>query len=479
MCVDPDAWESMLDEFEAKYKALKSIKNDPWLVKIGWLEGFPEAFFDPNPNHSTDFFNDIENLCEEVAGEASTFGDKVVGADKPSDLDAALAAFETWKAARKVMTKLHIELIILTYREVEKQWLQHYLSHDVSQDPVHLNKQNMYNQKLSLISGTPSKVVVETRCSFSFDRSPKAVLEGKPVWQPADEQAYVTNFQAQLDAVWGTKANEPHPFAIVEPKDHLLAGEAKKWSNMTGTLQGKVTKVAPANAHFKIRVTRLATGESGTASVSGGESAAHYFEKNAKAGLDPARPMDQKTLAHEWWHMIGGPDEYAKINKDQAKAYFAFKKFLSSGGDRAQAIADWEKLKKQYKANPATGEANIYDFSADKRPDIPDFIFSSQGTEHDKTVLRPGEETGRGGLEISSTKAQETRLSDEGNRVEPYMREGIVEGLNEMIDDQFDPKIKFEHNMATMTRQEIINVIRVRYKNVIQDRMKAFFSSLG
>src|SRR5690606_37306646 len=89
----------------------------------------------------------------------------------------------------------------------------------------------------------------------------------------------------------------------------------------------------------------------------------------------------------------------------------------------------------------------------------------------------PGARSQRGGTNISASAEDAARLSDRGNQVRPYMREGIVDELKSMLEGAFTPEVSFDHNFAEMTVEEQVETVTARIQNVLHDMVSLGASS--
>jgi hypothetical protein len=213
------------------------------------------------------------------------------------------------------------------------------------------------------------------------------------------------------------------------------------------------------------------------------------------AGSGPdmnTRSGDQMTLAHEWYHMIGNADEYAEHSAAQSASSTSPADVQSRWGtcqqhfndiindpastpeEVQQAQADLQALQTPWTdVDPSTPgfQAGIYALSG--RTDIPSECWAVRGAwrpgEAGYQELQPGVMSQRGGTTISDSAEDAARLSDRGNQVRPYMREGIVEELQKMLQGAYDPEVSFDHNFQEMTPQQIAETLQTRIQNVLHD----------
>ena len=247
------------------------------------------------------------------------------------------------------------------------------------------------------------------------------------------------------------------------------------------------------NPHFDLRVSKSAPGEFGRAFVSPGGG--HFFLSDADESFFPeghqleGEPVEgrQHVLAHEWLHMIGGPDEYAESSEAQAgettdwqDCREHFQDIIddedATQEERERAEADLEALDQSFldvRQDEEGFHAGIY--ALEGRRDVPDECFAIRGfwdpAHGPQTRLRPGSRSERGGTNISANANADdaARLSDRGNEVRPYMREGILHELREMLEGAFTPEVRFGQNVADMSGAELRELLRARLNALLVD----------
>ncbi|MEZ4468868.1 MAG: hypothetical protein R3F43_31680, partial [bacterium] len=208
----------------------------------------------------------------------------------------------------------------------------------------------------------------------------------------------------------------------------------------------------------------------------------------------------QMTLAHEWHHMIGNPDEYAENSASQdaststpadlrnrwgtCQAHFntIINDTSKPQAERDQARADLQALQNHATdMDPSTPGFQAGIFAVANRPDIPDECFAIRGSwrasDGRQQLLRPGAQSQRGGSHISASADDAARLSDRGNTVRPYMREGIVDELRTLLQGAYTPEVQFDHNFRDMTTEELVETITVRIQNILTDQQVAMGAS--
>ena len=463
-----------IDLLGPKVAFLNKVRDGSWAATA--ITGIKR---DAHPKHKMWLDLTIWTVVVAAKAEALGFALKVAPIGKKKDLDKLDKEFAKWKAKRGPLLKKEVEAKVKEYRDKEAKWLQSYAKHaTVTKDPVNPNKGN--NQvALHFKPGAPDgTVTVETRVSYEWAVSDKAKAAGNKSIPAAEKKRFQERFQQQLDLVYTTKKNGVRPFRGTEPKDHLLESESPRWSNLLAKFKGKVTTVPKGKQHVAAKVTLLDPSEGTNGYISGDGKRANFNIRHADRGFDGKTDKttgSQHTLAHEWVHMIGQPDEYAEnssrqqgqagtetnatIKKyrakmfDNAKAHF--QKIIDdktkSKADRDKARADLDALNNPNDADPVYGR-KFYRFKG--RTDIPDEAFAIRGSK-DHTLptsyrLQPGRGSQRGGTTISASKEDEKRISDAGNRIHAYHREGILVELNNMIKGTFSPNVAFEHNFKDM-----------------------------
>ncbi|NEQ20277.1 MAG: DUF4157 domain-containing protein [Microcoleus sp. SIO2G3] len=489
-----------IDLLGPKQDLLAHMTDSSWIVDaVTNVENQNDA----NPKHRFFMSMSLYGLGIGVGSEAMSFVHRIRDCDTRAQVDALREEFNTWKAERQVSLQEELETKVEEYREVERSWLEQFANAGpVTQDPVHPNKSSQ-NVALSLLSGVPeSTVVVETRVNCNFQLTPKAAQDNDgdgnpdvPNWTADEQTHFMDQFQKQLNDVWATGASGTAPFRCNQPPDHLLTNESPKWSEITAKMEARVT-LDPSNPHFQLDVFKQAPGENQRAHV--GTNTGVFYMSNADAGYVTSGPDAgrrtgaQHTLAHEWHHMIGNPDEYAENSAAQSGDSSTPADLRSRWGDcqqhfqdvineptstpeqKQQAQQDLQALQQHATdVDPATPGFQSGIFPLAGRSDIPDACFAIRGnwrpTDGPQVLLRPGEQSQRGGTNISASAADAARLSDRGNEVRPYMREGIVQELQSMLKGKFDPEVSFDHNFQEMTVEQQLETLQARIQNVLHD----------
>lgn len=488
-----------IDLLGPKSDLLSHITDASWLIST--VERV-EADNDANPKHSMFMTLELYGLAVVVGAEAMGYALRIADCNSRDEVDALRQEFDTWKDERQPTFEEELEAKVEEYREIERGWLDHFAASVISKDPVHPNRSSQ-SVALTLIGdAVEASVDVETRVNCNFQRTAQAMQDnngdGNPDvadWTEDEKTHFMDRFQQQLDAVWSTGAGSTAPFRCSAPPDYLLADEALRWSDITAVMQARVTQDA-STPHFQLNVFKEATGESNRAGVNTGVGT--FYLKNADAGYITSGPNAgqasgaQYTLAHEWHHMIGNPDEYAENSAAQnsgpdvpadvqgrwTRCQQHFQTIINSptatAAEKQQAQQDLQALQNHAAdMDPSTPGFQAGIFPLAGRTDIPDDCFAIRGAwragERGHIVLRPGARSQRGGTNISASAEDAARLSDRGNEVRPYMREGIVEELRGMLAGQFDPEVSFDHNFAEMTPQQVTETLRARIQNVLHD----------
>lgn len=492
-----------IDLLGPKSALFDKIVNGQWIIdEVQAVEGANEA----HPDHAFSMTVELYGVGLGAAVEAGGFALDIANCDDLAAVEALEAAFDEWKSARGPTLNDELEAKVEEYRAIERGWLEGFSNTTVCQDPVHPNKSDQSVQ-LCLKGGAPeAEVEVTTRVNCTYGLTSQAQQDndgdGNPdvaAWTAEEQTEFMTKFQAQLDHVWTTGAGQTAPFRCNAPDDFLLSTESLKWSAITAKMKAQVSQDT-SNPHFNINVLKRAPGEGGRAGVNYDHTnnigTATFYQANSTAGYHTSGPDAgtangrQMTLAHEWHHMIGNPDEYAENSRSQSNSASTpaalqnrwttcqqhFQNIINDTtkpqAERDQATADLNAITNQYQdSDPATpgSQDNIYSFAG--RTDVPEECFAIRGTwtGPDSVRLQPGRSEQRGGLRISQSAEDAARLSDSGMQVRPYMREGIVEELRSMLEGVFSPEVSFDHNFQDMTDQEVVETITVRVNNILHD----------
>ena len=502
--VEDTCW---VDLREPKEALLNKIRDASWTSEL--LATFGAT---AHPDHQAAMAADVGDSVEAAAWEAESFADRIADCEDLAAVEALDLEFDAWRAEVAVDVMADMEDIVTFYRDEEADWLEAFTQHaEISKDPINAN-QSGNKAKLTLVPGMKSRTIAETSVSWTWDRTDQAKKDKVTAWTPAEQTTFKANFQKQLDDVWGTNAQKYPPFAVSAPKDFLLADQPEKWSDITSNFEAKISDAAPGAAHFAITALKEGTAEVSRSAVSGDGKSATFHFSDQSAGYDAKgkETGDQHTLAHEWTHMLGNPDEYAENSKSQTDEANAaggasmgtfrehFKKtypgclqqfddiIANKDGKYTKAQIDQAKTDKNSVENPYSAGTDgfaIYDLS---RPNpnrvatVPDSCFAvreSYDPAHAQ-YLRPGAESQRGGTHISANSRDQQRLSDRGNQVRPYMREGVLDELNKMLEGQFTPAVAFEHNFKDMSLTDHVEVLEARI-NALGKDLAALQASLG
>ena len=492
-----------IDLLGPKTALFDKIVNGQWIIdEVQAVEGANTA----HPDHDFSMKLELYGVGLGAAVESGGFALRIADCDDLAAVEALGTEFDEWKSARGPTLNEELEAKVEEYRTIERSWLERFSNTTVCQDPVNPNKSDQ-SVALCLQGGAPEALVeVETRVNCTYGRTALAQADsdgdGNPDvadWTDEEKTEFMTKFQQQLDHVWTTGAGQTAPFRCSAPQDFLLSTESSKWSAITAKMKATVTADS-SNPHFNINVLKRAAGEGGRAGVNYDHTnnigTATFYQANADAGYHTSGPDAgnpngrQMTLAHEWHHMIGNPDEYAENSRSQSNSSSTpaglqnrwtvcqqhFQDIIDDEtkpqAERDQAAADLDAITNQYQdSDPSTAgsQDKIYSFAG--RSDVPEECFAIRGTwtGPDSVRLQPGRSEQRGGLRISQSAEDAARLSDSGMQVRPYMREGIVEELKSMLEGVFSPEVSFDHNFQDMSEQDIVETITVRVNNIMHD----------
>lgn len=497
-----DAVAEWIDLLGPKTELLGRITDGTWIIDAVSSAQGNEA----HEKHRVWLNLELIGVGLAVGAEAMGMAMRIASCNDLEAVEALSEEFEQWKAERVATLEEELEAKLEEYRETERGWLTAFGSAgELERDPAHPN-QTAQDVRLAFQPGVPqSTVTVETRVSCNFGRTAGAMADndgdGDPDvadWTDEEKEHFMTRFQEQLDQVWSTGAGGVAPFRLTSPADGLLADESPKWSEVTATMQGRVTQ-SDASPHYTLTVQKEAPGEGNRAFVGSGGTGTFYL-KNADAGLDAdGNPTGaQMTLAHEWHHMIGNPDEYAESSQAQGRAASTpasrsgdwtacqqhFQDIVDDGDSTAEQVAaaqaDLAGLRNHASDVDAAPGFQSGIFPLANRDDIPDECFAIRGTWDEGPShrrLRPGARSQRGGTNISASAADAARLSDRGNQVRPYMREGIIEELRPLLEGAFDPEVSFDHNFQEMSTEDAVDTIQVRIQNMLHDQVSLGASS--
>jgi hypothetical protein len=441
---------------------------------------------DAHPQHKADLDAQLIEIGVKIGIEAMGFASRIADCHDLEAVKALERSFDTWKAQRAATFARELSAAIDTYRRIERAWLVVFDETDpIVKDPANPNQRGRA-VALTFEPGVPrSWISVETRVKCAFGRTALAQADndgdGAPDvadWAPQEKDHFTMQFQRQLQDVWSTGAREVAPFRVSAPSDHLLAHETPKWSDVTARMQARVT-VDASKPHFEIDVLKTAPGEAPRSSVDAGNKATFHIEDADRGYYRSGRRVGQRnrkeqpTLAHEWHHMIGNPDEYAEnsvadSDEDRAACVAHFSNLLDAPDMTPErAVRTW---KDQAAVNsdvpsPRVPVARLGIYTLANRSDIPDECFATRGAIR----LRPGGQSQRGGTNISAGASDAARLSDRGSEVRAYMREGLVQELGSMLLGKFTPEVSFDHNLAQLPVAAVVETVKARIQNVLHD----------
>lgn len=524
-----NAVKEWVDLLGPKLELLSKIQDGSWAA-----DAIKDVKRDANPKHKKALDAAVEAVVTGAKAEAEAFASKIAGADDVKAVKKLDKEYEKWRAARGKTLKKSVEDVVDGFKKIEQGWLDSYASHaELKKDPVQMNKGDA-SQGIAFKPGIPEgTVTVETKVKYVWKQSADAKKE-KLTTSAATKKEVQSLWQKQLDRVWSTQKKGVRPFRVTSPKDHLLENEAKKWSTALATMKAKVTPVK-SGEHFTINMVQRGASEDHRAFVSGDGKSAEFnlggtdgSDHLAGYKKDKKTPTgDQFTLAHEWLHMIGLPDEYAENSESQeddakagnilkgnkklqkiyagrftaCKAHFEKqkKKWKKEIDDQKKIVDDKSSTKEQKKSakdkldkarkehkkavDDLDAVGNPYDWDASgsdrkfyrfaNRPDVPDDCFAVRGAYDLKkaTFLRPGGAAQLGGSHISKNVADEARISDAGNNIHPYHREAILREVRALIKGKFDPEVALEHNFKDMGKKakaykEEVDRVRAAWKKI-------------
>ena len=495
-----EAVGNFIDLLGPKMDLMRKITDPSWIVDEVTLAIGNDA----HPQHALMLNVELVGIGVSAGLGAMGYANRIAPCNDLEAVQALDTEFDTWRAEQAATLTGDLDAKVEEYREIERGWLTTFGAHaPIVKDPANPN-QGGQPVSITFTPGVPqSTVTVETRvnCTFGLTTAAQADNDGDgapdvAAWTPDEQAHFMSQFQRQLDDVWSTGAGAVAPFRASAPPDHLLATESPKWTELTATMQARVTADA-SNPHFNLNVFKEAATESNRAFVgSGGTGTFYIADADAgyhRSGPDAGQrnPDEQPTLAHEWHHMIGNPDEYAEDSSsqsadpntpatrsgDNAACLAHFNTIIndpaSTPEQKAQAQADIAALNAHATdTDPSTPGFQSGIFPLAGRSDVPDSCFAIRGTwadGPDHARLRPGARSQRGGTNISASAADAARLSDRGSQVRPYMREGIVQELGTMLPGQFTPEVSFDHNFADMPPATVFETIQARLQNILHD----------
>jgi hypothetical protein len=488
------------------------------LADMSWVNDcFTGLDQDAHPIHKTEMTEALSATVTAHISQLAVLGGRIIDASSMEELNALRTEIDTFKAVHSVLLTNDLQAVVEMYRVKEQMWVISFINGAViTKDPTNAN-QSGKKALLEYHPGLAGTVKMITRVNYAWNRSAAAIAAGVPDWTDAEKTQFKTAFQQQLNNVWNTRnASAYTPFRISQPSDYLLKNSPLKWSDITAHMQGEVRDAAAANTpDFTITVLKgdPAT-EANARSAVTSDNEAKFYMSAASKGIDAAGAPtgDQQTLAHEWAHMIGQPDEYPENSASQSQSWISGGRTgttaNSLGSDqwqacqneltrrsndatltpqqRTQATTDLNNLQNSPRdAEPATpgwqdpihGTAN----RADNTLPIPDGCFAVRGAWSGSRAVRlqPGSRSQRGGTHISANAADAARLTDRGNQVHAYHREGVLQELNSALNTQTDPPVQFDHNFKDMTQPERLETIEARLNTLhwdllaLQEKMNA------
>ncbi|HEY1166257.1 MAG TPA: hypothetical protein VGE90_13855 [Chitinophaga sp.] len=479
------------------------------LADITWINDcFVGLDQDAHPIHKTEMENALKTTVAGHVSQLTALGGRIIGAASMEELNALKIEIDTFKAIHGVLLTKELQDVVELFRLKEQMWVIMFTNNGmITKDPVNANKAGN-KALLEYHQGFTGTVKMITRVNYTWNRSAAAVTAGIADWTDAEKTQFKTAFQQQLNNVWDTrKASAYTPFRVSQPSDYLLKNSPLKWSDITAHMQGEVRDAAAAGTpDFTITVIKNDPATEASVRSAVNDGTAKFYIGAASQGIDAAgAPLptgEQQTLAHEWAHMIGQPDEYPENSADQSQSWISGGRTgttdNSLGSDqwqacqneltrrsndatltpqqRAQATTDLNNLQNSPNdadaatpgwQDPIHGVAN----RADNTLALPDGCFAVRGawTGSRAVRLRPGGRSERGGTHISASAEDAARLTDRGNQVHAYHREGVLQELNSALSTQTNPPVQFEHNFKDMTQKERLETIEAKLNNLHWD----------
>jgi len=488
------------------------------LADIGWVNDcFVGLDQDAHPIHKTEMENALKSMVTGHISQLTALGGRIIGAGSMEELNALKIEIDTFKAIHGVLLTKELQAVVELFRVKEQMWVIMFTTPGaiITKDPANANKAGN-KALLEYHKGPTGTVKMVTRVNYTWSRSAAAVTAGIADWTDAEKTQFKTAFQQQLNNVWNTRnASAYTPFRVSQPSDYLLKNSPVKWSDVTAHMQGEVRDAAAAGTpDFTITVIKNDPATEPNLRSAVNDGTAKFYAGAATDGFNAAGVANgnQQTLAHEWAHMIGQPDEYPENSADQSQSWIAGGRTgttaNSIGSDQWQACQNEltrrnndATLTPQQRAQAATDLSNLRNSPNDADPakpgwqdpihgignrtdntlPVPDDCFAVRGawTGSRAVRLRPGGRSERGGTHISASAEDAARLTDRGNQVHAYHREGVLQELNSALSTQTNPPVQFEHNFKDMTQKERLETIEAKLNNLhwdlldLQDKLKA------
>lgn len=498
-----DMWDAAVDAVESviEWIDLLGPKQDvrDKLADTCWIDEARDGLeYEAHPDHAILLDLDLWLTVVGAHAETQALAGRVADCDDKESVDALDAEVDQFVEGRVESLTGQLEEVIERYREIERSWVSAYATGaDVVKDPINPNQSDQ-KAKLTLKPGLFSQVIVETTASWTFGHTADAKKAKVKAWTGAEKAAYKSKFQKQLDDVWGPSAQSYDPFRVSAPPDYLLTDDPDAWSTITADFTARISDAA-SNAHFAITVEKEGPKEENRASVGTGSASLYFADQNAGYDAKGRRTGGQHTLAHEWMHMVGNADEYAETSKDdtddakagekmggfeeQYKKRYGdclahFDKVIENKDKKftaeqiAQAKEDKDSIVDPYGAGPDGSKINrLATPNASRVGTAPDTCFATRNVydPDEAQLLRPGARSERGGTNITMSARDEQRLSDSGNQVRPYIREGLLGELNAMLSGVFTPNVQFDHNFEEMPAQDEADVWTGRLNTLFTD----------
>lgn len=445
----------------------------------------------------------VRRMLSQLTKDLLGYSQRIQGASTARQLGQALKQYQSFQKTRLEVMRQILQQQVDNASVRETEGVEQFITGPALHEERTKPNNGAHEVGLHFQPGIVSELTVETLVKYDFGLTEAATaeLDGEgervvPDWTDEERAYFHAQFQRQLDEVWGEQAQDFDAFRVSSPKEDALSKASLRWSELTAKMLPRVTEVE-ADPHYTISVKKTASNEQGRASVGGNGKTASFFMANADRGFHTSGAKKgevngaQMTLAHEWLHMIGNPDEYAENSASQgasgttpatqkrrwADALAVLQGIIdneeSTEAQKAQAEQDLTRLRNQYSmvdAGEQGSQRGIYTLS----DAVPDDAFAIRGTWAEgprHQILRPGNQSQRGGSNISASMDDEVRLSDRGNEVRPYMREGVLESLNTLLKakGKFKPMVQFDHNFDEMTEDQQIETELVRAQNLARD----------
>lgn len=474
------------------------------LGDITWIsDAFTGLDTDAHPMHKMNMMSMLTTKVMTHLIPLINMASRVQSASTEVEFAALTTAIATYKAVHGILLASELAAVVNLFMVLEQLYVIGFLNGNIiTKDPANPNRAGQRGL-LEYQRGLVGTVNYVTRVNYSWTRSAAATAAGVTDWTDAERNVFKQAFQRQLNDVWDTRNASPFtPFRVEEPEDYLLKTSPLKWSNITAHMRGEVRDAAAAaTPDFTVTVIKRDTTTESGLRPEVGNATGTFYSDNATDGYDAAGVATgtQHTLAHEWAHMSGQPDEYAENSAQQSADWVSGGSTgttaNSLGSNQWQACQDElnrraadTTLTAAQRAQAATDLTDLTNHATDMDAATPGFQGGIFGTAHraDTTLplpdgcfavrgqwsgtgslrLRPGAASQRGGTHISASAADAARLTDRGNQVHAYHREGILDELNSALDGQTTPRVQFEHNLRDMSLAEQLETLEGRLNSL-------------